>query len=56
MIETNKLDEAIELLYRRTVPLKPQDNEAINLLEVAQNKSIAIKTSQHLNKAQLLDE
>lgn len=53
MIETNKLDEAIELLYR-TVPLKPQDNEAINLLEVAQNKSIAIKTSQHLNKAQQL--
>ncbi len=53
MIESNKLDEAISLLYR-TVPLKPQDNEAINLLEVAQNKSIAIKTSQHLNKAQQL--
>lgn len=53
MIESNKLDEAISLLYR-TVPLKPQDNEAKNLLEVAQDKKVANKTNKYLNNAQQL--
>lgn len=54
LIETNKIDEAIALLYR-TIPLQPEKNEeAITLLQVAQQKQVANKTNDYLNKAQRL--
>lgn len=54
MIEANKLNEAITLLYR-TIPLHPENNEeAKTLLQVAQQKQVATKTNEYLNKAQKL--
>lgn len=51
LIEINKLDDAIMLL-QRAVPLRPNDNEAFNLLQLAEKKRISKKVNEYLNKAQ----